>query len=231
MSAAPRPRPRPCPATCPSPASTTPSSPRTSSPPLTTVAHRRLRVGPRPRRTRPDGGRSRARSADNAGLPPPQLVVRASTAPPRTDPAHRSTPKRRSDETHRHRSRTARHRPRRHRLRRRRRRRRALAEADAASQGPDQDLATRTTPRSSPGARRWSAAWNATAPRREGHRAGDPRRQDLRGGHRRRDHRGQRAVPGLQHRAGGGAAVPEAGRAGRARRLPRRHGVHRGPHR
>ena len=66
------------------------------------------------------------------------------------------------------------------------------------------------------------------APRREGHRAGDPGRQDLRGGHRRRHHRRQRAVPGLQHLARGGAAVPEAGRPGAARRLPRRHAVHRG---
>ena len=59
------------------------------------------------------------------------------------------------------------------------------------------------------------AAWNAEEPQGEGHRPGDPGRQDLRGGHRRRDHRRQRAVPGLQHLAGGGAAVPEAGRAGR----------------
>ena len=50
----------------------------------------------------------------------------------------------------------------------------------------------RTTPRRSPGARRWSRS--GTPPtRREGHRAGDPGRQDLRGGHRRGDHRRQRA--------------------------------------
>ena len=75
------------------------------------------------------------------------------------------------------------------------------------------------------------AAWNTAHPDREGDRPGDPGRQDLRGGHRRRDHRRQRAVPGLQHLTGRGAAVPEAGRPGRARRHPRRQGVHRGPHR
>ena len=38
--------------------------------------------------------------------------------------------------------------------------------------------------------------------RPEDHRAGDPGRQDLRGGHRRRDHRGQRPLPGVQHQPG-----------------------------
>ena len=66
------------------------------------------------------------------------------------------------------------------------------------------------------------------APRPEGHRAGDPGRQDLRGGHRRRDHRRQRAVPGVQHQPGRRAAVPEAGRPRRARRLLRRDRLHRG---
>ncbi len=57
--------------------------------------------------------------------------------------------------------------------------------------------------------------------RREGHRAGDPGRQDLRGGHRCGHHRRQRAVPGLQHQPRRRAAVPEAGRPGRARRASR----------
>ena len=60
--------------------------------------------------------------------------------------------------------------------------------------------------------------WNADAPRPEGHRPGDPGRQDLRGGHRRGDHRRQRALPGVQHQPGRRAPVPEAGRPGRARR-------------
>ncbi len=66
------------------------------------------------------------------------------------------------------------------------------------------------------------AAWNAAHADEKVTGAGDPGRQELRGGHRRGDHRRQRAVPGLQHRAGRGAAVPEAGRPGRARRLRRR---------
>ena len=59
------------------------------------------------------------------------------------------------------------------------------------------------------------AAWNAAHPNEKRHRAGDPGRQDVRGGDRRGDHGRQRAVPGLQHLAGRRAAVPEAGRSGR----------------
>ena len=69
------------------------------------------------------------------------------------------------------------------------------------------------------------------APRREGHRPGDPGRQDLRGGHRRRHHRRQRALPGVQHLAGRRTAVPEAGRPGRARHLRRWRGLRRGAQR
>ena len=75
------------------------------------------------------------------------------------------------------------------------------------------------------------AKWNAANPKETGHRAGDPRRQDLRGGHRRLDHGRQRAVPDLQHLARRGAAVPEAGRARRARHPPGRQGVRRGAQR
>ena len=63
-------------------------------------------------------------------------------------------------------------------------------------------------------------------PERAGERRGDPGRQELRGGHRRLDHRRQHPLPGLQHRAGRGAPVPEAGRAGRARLLQRRSLLH-----
>ena len=70
------------------------------------------------------------------------------------------------------------------------------------------------------------------APRPEDHRPGDPDREELRGGHRRGDHRRQRAVPDLQHRAGRGAAVPEAGRPGRrSTTSPDGSRLHRGAHR
>ena len=69
------------------------------------------------------------------------------------------------------------------------------------------------------------------ASRRAGQGPGDPDRQELRGGHRGRDHRRQRALPGLQHLTRGGARLPEAGRAGRARRPAGRQGVRRGAHR
>ena len=66
------------------------------------------------------------------------------------------------------------------------------------------------------------AAWNSGPPDREGLRPGDPGRQVVRGGHRRRDHRRHRALPDLQHVAGVGADLPAAGRPGPAQRLPRR---------
>ena len=69
------------------------------------------------------------------------------------------------------------------------------------------------------------------APEREGHRPGDPGGQDLRGGHRRLDHGRQRAVPDLQHLARRGPAVPEAGRARRARQPAGRQRVRREPQR
>ena len=66
---------------------------------------------------------------------------------------------------------------------------------------PDHDLVLEQPRGNGLGQGRWSQEWNADAPRPEGHRAGDPGRQDLRGGHRCRDHRRQRAVPDLQHLA------------------------------
>ena len=70
------------------------------------------------------------------------------------------------------------------------------------------------------------------APRREGHRAGDPGRQVLRGGHRRGDHRRQRALPDLQHLAG----VPSRSSRSRAAwspstTSPTASELHRGAHR
>ena len=67
---------------------------------------------------------------------------------------------------------------------------------------PDQGLVLEQRRRRWRGARRWSARWNTGASEREGHGPGDPDRQELRGGHRRRDHRRQRAVPGPEHLAG-----------------------------
>ena len=60
------------------------------------------------------------------------------------------------------------------------------------------------------------------APRPADHGPADTRGQDLRGGAERVDHRGHQRLPGLQHLARLGAAVPEAGRPRPAGRLPRR---------
>ena len=102
----------------------------------------------------------------------------------------------------------------------RRLRGRLVLQGGSQARGPDQDLVLQQ-----PGGGRLGQGdgqrLERRAPEREGDRPGDPGRQELRGGHRRRDHRRQRAVPGLQHLAGGRAAVPEAGRPGRARRLRR----------
>ena len=87
---------------------------------------------------------------------------------------------------------------------------------------------TPTTRRRSPGASRWWPPGTPPTPTRRS----PPRRSrqaSLRGGHRRRDHRRQRALPGVQHVSRRGAAVPEAGRPGRARHLPGRRGLRRGP--
>ena len=64
--------------------------------------------------------------------------------------------------------------------------------------------------------------------RPEDHRPGDPGRQDLRGGHRRRDHRGQRSLPGVQHQPRCRSPVPEAGRPRGPRRLRRWQELRRG---
>ena len=64
-------------------------------------------------------------------------------------------------------------------------------------------------------------------PRRAGQGAGDPGGQQQRGGHRRRDHRGQRTVPDLQHLARGRAAVREGGRPRVAVELRGRRRLHR----
>ena len=72
------------------------------------------------------------------------------------------------------------------------------------------------------------AAWNQAHADRAGDRRGDPGRQELRGGHRGLDHGREHPLPDLQHRAGRGAAVPEAGRAGGAGFLQRRGVLHPG---
>ena len=70
------------------------------------------------------------------------------------------------------------------------------------------------------------------APRREGDRPGDPGRQDLRGGHRRRDHGGQRAVPDLQHLARPRCRSSRSRAAWcRSTTSPTATQLHRGPHR
>ena len=75
-------------------------------------------------------------------------------------------------------------------------------------------------------------AWNAAHPNEQVTGAGDPGRQDLRGGHRRRDHRRQRAVPDLQHLARRPCRSSRSRAAwSRSTTSPTARRLHRGAHR
>ena len=198
--------------TCRSPASTTPTSPGYVHPALTTVRADAFAAGARRRRARCspsiDGEstqRRRHRTATRASW---------SCADPPRPPDTPLQPVRRRNEAHPDRrcwpsSRSL----------------LTACNADSGGGGGDADeprASTRPDHHLVLEQRRGSRLGQADgrglerrAPGPEGHRAGDPGRQDLRGGHRRRDHRRHRAVPDLQHLAGRGAAVPEAGRSGR----------------
>ena len=65
------------------------------------------------------------------------------------------------------------------------------------------------------------ASWNKLHPSEKVTGQQIPAGAVVRGGHRRRDHGGQRALPDLQHLPGGGADIRAAGRSGAAQRLPR----------
>ena len=144
--------------TCRSPASTTPSSPRTSSPSLTTVAHRRRRLG-RGRGTRLleliDGAhrhrrRAAARAARRPRLDrPAPCTPDQPAAPQRTNGEHDETKVLTAALALLVLGATA--------LRGR------LGEPPATPSATraDHDLAAPTTPRKWPGASRWSTAWNA----------------------------------------------------------------------
>ena len=102
---------------------------------------------------------------------------------------------------------------RRRRRRLRRRRRRLEVERRRRRHRPDPDLVLEQ-PRGGEVGQGGGRRLERRPRRPEGDRAGDPRRQDLRGGHRRLDHRRQHAVPGLQHLARGGSGLGQAGRHG-----------------
>ena len=190
---------------------------RIRHPPLTTVRTDAVRLGPGGRR-RPARPHRPARAVTTSTLPPAELVVRASTATPISPP----NPNGDTHETHDSRQPCCRH--------------LALGSApprcDGGGGGGDADEGQRG--RTGPitiwysnnqeeiaWGKEMVEAWNAAHADEKITAQEIPAGKSLRGGHRRRDHRRQRAVPDLQHRAGRGAAVPEAGRPGRAGRLPR----------
>ena len=202
-------------ATCRSSVSTTPSWPRTCT-------RRSLPCAPTPQAgAAPPRACSSITSTDAAptsSCPPARLVVRASTAPTGAgNPDDR--PYRPTHDCRPPWPRSPWGCP------------PAAASSGGSTEGPLLPRArsrsgTRTTRRRSPGARR-GRGLEQGAPEGAGQGSGDPSRQELRGGDRCVDHRGQRSLPGAQHLTRRRPAVPEAGRPRRARRPSRRQGVRR----